>query len=463
MLRVTRRGDVQDVRELSAQEDRAVRRAFGRFPEPDARTAGAAVIRRYQRLGAGCWVLCDCLGAVSRPPALVPVSETHIRRHYDPPWPAHDPDCDFHRDAAEQRAITRSYVRLPAGKALSLLSRLNEDTGARGPRLTTRSYGRQRGALATLLMQLIENAGLNRIAATGQVAPVSDQYKVLRAAARGIKIDEGVRLSSFLCTFLPALPEFMVRLDQTSAAQFTKSGRPHGVLITVVADASVGSLRPLHGDPVPVRGEISIFGEREGHSRNSVDERRARSPYLAICVIGRPAANRPVVMLKAYLHPCLSAGHLMPVDSNLERQTFQLLARLRSWLAQKKGIGLAVTKPLFDISARAGRTGVDTDPDEVREPCIPDFLLEADRVPRGGRSSVVVECMGYADEQYRERKQRTHALMSLATGHSPIVEHDFHFPVDQSQSDRDRRFWLSCRWQITGSNDKNRTHAETEL
>ena len=88
MLQVSRRGSVQDVSELSRQEDRALRQAFGRFGDPEARAAGAAVVHRYQRAGAGCWLLCDCLGRVDWPPALIPVAEAHIRRHYDPPWPA---------------------------------------------------------------------------------------------------------------------------------------------------------------------------------------------------------------------------------------------------------------------------------------------------------------------------------------------------------------------------------------
>jgi len=255
------------------------------------------LIRRYQRVGAGCWILCDCLSAGDRPPVLVPVSEAHIRRHYEHPWPAHDLDCDFHRDAAEQRAITRSYVRLPEGKAVSLLARLGEDDGQRAPRLTSRSYGRRRGALATLLMQLIEKAGLNRLAASGVVAPISDQYKVLRAATAGIELDQGVKLSALFCTFLPALPEFMLRIGQIAPGHFTKSGRPHGILISVVEDAAAGFLRPLRGDPIAVRGEIGIFGEREGHSRQNADERPARSPYLAICVVGRSAPNSPVEVL----------------------------------------------------------------------------------------------------------------------------------------------------------------------
>jgi len=84
VLKMSRRGTVQDVQELSVQEDQALRRAFGRSAEPDARPAGAAVTRRHQRSDAGCWILCDCLGTDDRPPTLVPVSEAHIRRHYEP-------------------------------------------------------------------------------------------------------------------------------------------------------------------------------------------------------------------------------------------------------------------------------------------------------------------------------------------------------------------------------------------
>ncbi|NPD70268.1 hypothetical protein HN018_23135 (plasmid) [Lichenicola cladoniae] len=456
MLKMSRRGTVEVVRELSVPEDQALRRAFGRYAEPEDRAAGAAVIQRYQRVGAGCWFLCDCLGPEVVPPALVPVSEAHIRRHYDPPWPRHDLECEFHRDAAEQRAITRSYVRLPEGKAVSLLAGLGSDDGERAPRLKSRSYGRRRGALATLLMHLIETASLNRVAASGVVAPVSEQYKALRAATAGIELDKGVQLSRCLCTYLPALPEFMDRIAQMPPGRFPKSGRPHGILIVVVEDASVGVLKPLRGDPVAVRGQIAVFGEREGHSRQSVEDRRARSPYLAICVVGRPSPRSPVEVLKAYLHPCMSAGHLMPVDSNLERHTFQVLVQLRTWLFHKKGIGLSIVKPLFDMSARTGLTESESDGDTPHEPCIPDFLLEADRVPKGGRSLLVIETMGYADVQYRDRKQFSHARMGLVTGQSPVVEHDFHYPLNRSQIERDRHFWLDCRWHITGSTERHR-------
>jgi hypothetical protein len=62
------------------------------------------------------------------PPALVAVSEAAIRPHYEEPLPGHGLDCDFHRDAAEQRAITRSYVGLRESKAVLLVC-LGADNG----------------------------------------------------------------------------------------------------------------------------------------------------------------------------------------------------------------------------------------------------------------------------------------------------------------------------------------------
>ena len=61
MLRVCRKEEVDGGKALSAEEDLALRRAFGRFATREARPAGAAVVTRYQRLGVGNWFLCDCV------------------------------------------------------------------------------------------------------------------------------------------------------------------------------------------------------------------------------------------------------------------------------------------------------------------------------------------------------------------------------------------------------------------
>ena len=100
MLKVCRKGEAEGGQALGAQEDRALRLAFRRFATPDARAAGAVVVWRYQHRGFGNWFLCDCRESGCRPPALILVLETYIRRHTDPPWPQHADGCDFQRDPA---------------------------------------------------------------------------------------------------------------------------------------------------------------------------------------------------------------------------------------------------------------------------------------------------------------------------------------------------------------------------
>lgn len=485
MLRLTRRGEVADVRELGADEDLALRRAFGRYGSPEERATGAGVVRRYQHSGAGRWFLCDCLGNVLRPPALIPVTEDHIRRHTEAPWPAHDPACDFYRDQAEQRLICGSYTRPAPRKPIPLVTRYKsaEHTTAA---VTGRSRDHYRGRLATLLMMVLEKAGLTRIGPGQPLPPIADQYRALRVAAREIELEEDVILASFLCTYLPALPELMAKIARTPPERFRRSHRPHGLLVTMVAEAAEGHIRPLRGNPIPVRGEIAIFGERDGHGQGSAGDRRARSPYLAACVVGQAAPDEPVEVLKTYLHPCSSQGHLMPVDSNLERQTLALLLSLQDWLGKCRKVLVTIDKPVFDLgwsSAPAPAQAIGGAPveaaalltrigdahraslttlhelgikhrlegdEEARDPCVPDFVLwaEADHAIQHG--VVIVETMGFADDSYRERKHRTHGLMSRILGGAPVVAHDFWSPAGVAQGQRDRQFWLDARWTVTG-------------
>ena len=441
MLKLCRRGGVEDARDLSAAENQALRRAFGRFATPGQRAAGAAVVRAWQHRGVGSWFLCDCLGDDRRPPALVPVAESHIRRHQDYPWPQHAEDCDFARDPAEQRRLTRSYARPPQASGPRLIRRLADADRITGPTVQGRSYGRGRAALATLLMQLLEAAGIDRIAPDGAVASIAEQFKALRAAARAVEIDAGVPLSDYLCTYAPALPELLRKVAAAPEARFRHT-RPHGVLLCVVAGMAQGSLTLVRGERLAVRGRIAVFAEGDGHGRDTLADRDARSPYLAACLVGCPAPAEPPVILKAYCHPIAGSRHLLPVDSNLERITLAQLLRLQLWLRRKCCVQLTITKPLFDIAQ--------PDPEAPRDPCIPDFVLHASGVGPRGCSVVIAETMGYADLEYRARKARTHRLMAAALGGAPVVTHDFHAPAAASQAARDRLFWSAARWAVTG-------------
>ena len=144
--------------------------------------------------------------------------------------------------------------------------------------VTGRSRDRYRGRLATLLMMLLEKAGLTRIGPGQSVPPIADQYRALRTAAREIELEEDVILASFLCTYLPALPELMAKIARTPPERFRRSHRPHGLLLSIVVEAAEGQIRPLRGDPIPVRGDMVIFGEALGSGQGSAGDRRARSP-----------------------------------------------------------------------------------------------------------------------------------------------------------------------------------------
>jgi hypothetical protein len=102
----------------------------------------------------------------TKPPALIPVAETHIRRHSDARWPAHRVTCDFYRDAEEQLRITSSYRPLPADRPLQLIQGFRDEAEPLTRQISGGSYERERPPLARLLVRLMTDAGLQTIALT---------------------------------------------------------------------------------------------------------------------------------------------------------------------------------------------------------------------------------------------------------------------------------------------------------
>ncbi|WP_158931460.1 hypothetical protein [Acidisphaera sp. S103] len=456
MLQAAPRGDVAHATTLRAEEDRLLRAAFGRFGgQPKAREAAAEIVRHYQQLGAGSWFLCDCRPGAVRPPALVPVAQTHIRRHQDDRWPVHSDACDFQREPAEQRGIVDSYSAAAANRPLRLVRPVGAAPSAMEPGEVWQSRNVRRPGIARLLARLMTDARLQSVGPDWVCPPLVEQVKALWTAARAVEIDAGVHLPEFLCTSPAKLGGVLGRIAAAPASRFPRS-RPHGVLIARMEGTGGGVLRTLAGEAIPVGGRIAVFGERPSTGREPPVERAARSPYLAACVLGRAAPDAPAEVLSAYLHPCVSERHLMLVDSDLERQTFIQIRSVQSWLGKQHLARVSIEKPLFDIWPEDhGRAAADP-----RPPCLPDFVVRA-AGENGAATAAAIETMGFADADYRARKERSHALMSRALGGAPVIEHDFHEPARQSQMDRDRVFWRSVRWQIAKSQPSGRaTHAD---
>ena len=444
MLRVAPKGEVALARSLPPGEDRILRAAFGRFGgQPMDREAAVPVVRHYQQLGSGSWFLCDCRPGAERPPALVPVAETHIRRHQHQRWPVHSDACDFQREPGEQRAIVDSFSAAAAHRAL----RLVRPIGTASPSMVAGEVGQSRNVrrpgIARLLARLMTDAGLQSVGPDWAPPQVVDQVKAIWTAARAVEIDAGVRLPEYLCTSPAKLGAALDKIAAAPASRFPRS-RPHGVLLTRVEGAGAGALRTLGGDAIPVRGRIAVFGERPSAVRDTPAKRAARAPYLAACVLGRAAPDAPPEVLSAYLHPCVSEQHLMLVDSDLERQTFAQLRSVQTWLGKRNLARVSIDKPLFDIWPEDhGKAEV-----APRPPCLPDFITRASGAD-GTAKAAIIETMGFADPDYRERKKRSHALMSLAVGGAPVIMHDFYEPAGRLPPDRDREFWRAVRWQLS--------------
>ncbi len=214
-------------------------------------------------------------------PALIPVTEDHVRRHTETPWPAHDPACDFYRDQAEQRLICGSYTRPTPRKPIPLVTRYKSAEHTKAA-VTGRSRDRHRGRLATLLMMLLEKAGLTRIGPGQPLPSIADQYRALRTAAREIELEEDVILASFFCTYLPALPELMAKIARTPPKRFRRSHRPHGLLVTMAAEAAEGR------DPA---AWVAIRSRCGARSRSSASGMGMVRSLLAIVVPGRPTSR----------------------------------------------------------------------------------------------------------------------------------------------------------------------------
>ncbi len=439
MLQLMRRSRTDDFYPLSDEDDRALRRAFGRYGRHAARPEGARVVREHQGGRGGQWFACDCRGGAMPPPVLVPVDERFVRRHIEPPWPEHAEWCDFYREAEEQRAVSMSFRRPATGDGHLRLVRTFASAEPLERTLKPAGPERTRPRLARLLFDLLERSGLTRVE-PGPVPSIAEQFKALRKTAEAVDLDVDLPLSRFLCAYPPALPEFVERIGRTPKKLFRHARRPHGVLLGVAKGAAQGQVVPAHGDPIEVAGAISIFGEADGHAAGRRETVGERAPYLMACVVGRRHPDEPVQVLRAYLHPCVSPTWLLPVDSNHERGTLRQLLSLRRWLADNRQIPIIIDKPVFDLAVAPAKE--DADP---HEPVIPDFIVRAPRA-----RDVVVETMGYDLPAYRARKARMHGEMSRVCGGAAVIEHDFCRPPERTQDDRDRRFWRECRWAITG-------------
>lgn len=395
-----------------------------------AREVASAHVRRYAGRN---WLACDCKKAEEGTPIIYFRSE-HIVRHRD--FGPHALSCPFYRTSKEQRTIVNSY-RVHCNDPLNLVTSFRKpgkaDTSSDFP-----TPGHPRNSLATLLAELLTDAGIQDDIA-GQVRELSHQRDAIERVARRTRLNNRVCMADFLSFDAAAVEEFKSHI-QHSNANWSSASRAHGILITTVHSIRDRAIHPHIGDPIPVRGKISVWAEIDGERRLSdplIGDQR--QPYIAIALFSRTDPEGDVECQKCYVHPCRSEGDLMMVDSRRERETIDEILEVRRWVG-RDDVALDFRKPLFDEGAEVV--------DVARPVLIPDFIL----LPRGANAmceSVLVETMGYDNTDYRDRKNYIIPLMKKFYG-AELARHDFSGDRDEEQSARDRRFRGFCRRFIAG-------------
>jgi hypothetical protein len=339
--------------------------------------------------GKKAWLMCPCTGKQERPimyPRMHDGARTLVR-NTDRAEHLHAPQkCPFYRLSAERKppASKGSMARYTGAFGLLTESSVKEHDGensALESESTDSGSSTRIPTLCRLLFRLLEDARLNEVSAKG-LSNIFEQYLRLRGtfAHHHFDQDKSIPLASFTFNGLDHLNWFESRLRQGKS--WPKPLLPQGFLIGVASEVESRTLFLSKGGSLEVEGELARFGEEA-----------TSGPFIVMALIGMSQTTGQCAALRAYAHPVFNGSALIPIDSNLERDTLTELMELQVWFRDTKNISFTIEKPLSEIKPING------------QPVSPDFLL------RVKDKLVVVETMGYDRQDYLDSKANTHPIM----------------------------------------------------
>ncbi|HAV1871858.1 TPA: hypothetical protein JG951_003129 [Enterobacter hormaechei subsp. steigerwaltii] len=397
------------IRWLTGDEETAVKNISGRRISTGREEyfLAAEVLREMRQREA--WLQCDCVPGDS--PAM---NSANLMQDTGTLFLAgfnheHAVDCPMYRAFSGDAGATSSGTRKTAGsRRISYRDFLPPDdaeTTIKAPGRPAvpaddRTRRTRRSRIARLLLSLIEDAGLNRLDVLHPLPSrgVMESVSALRTITENTEFIRG-RLLSEIVRFQPGMSEngrelLMQGLERPDT--HWPAGKTRMFFQIFMSDQ-------ITRDDVVFRwsgGEMQFRPER-GVSINGEAQDGARPPYWVILAFRR-GMDGTVICSEGYAHALFRRGCPVPVDSGLERTTLESLSEVAGWLARKSGAPtLSVKKPLFDIE-------VSTDGEKGF--VLPDFIVTA-RMPDGKQHTVVVETMGYTDDDYCERKAEQHKGM----------------------------------------------------
>jgi len=397
------------IRWLDDDEETAVKNVSGRRISDghEQYLLAEKVLREMRQREA--WLQCDCVPGDS--PAmnsanLMQDTGTLFLSGFNH---EHAPDCAMYRPFSGDAGATTSGTRKTAGsRRISYRDFLppgDTDTrikapGRPGAPADDRTRRTCRSRIARLLLSLIEDAGLNRLATLYPLPSrgVMESIGALRTVAENIEFIRGRQLSEIV-RFSPGMSEhgrekLMQELERPDT--HWPAGKTRMFFQIFMSDY-------VTRDEVSFRwpgGEL-LFRPERGVSINGEAQDGARPPYWVILAFRR-GMDGTVICSEGYAHALFRRGCPVPVDSGLERTTIESLSEVAGWLAKKHDAPtLSLEKPLFDLEVTLnGEKGF----------VLPDFIVTATK-PGGKQHTVVVETMGYTDDDYCERKAEQHKGM----------------------------------------------------
>lgn len=399
------------VRWLSDDEEAAVKNFFGKGKADSQYEFALAEQVILEMRQSDVWLQCGCVAGDS--PALnsakmMQESQKLFLAGFNHP---HDSACPMFREFKGDEEATSSGTRKTAGsRRINYRDFLPEEETA----ATLRAPGRpaagsdertrrkRRPRLARLLLTLIEDAALNRLNTLYPLSSrsVRESIDALRTVADSQEFIRGHRLSEIV-RFQPGLSDYgkeklMLSLERPDAGWPT--GRAHMFCQIFMSD-QVNRENVIFSWP---GGELEFTPER-GVSINGESQDGLRPPYWVILAFRR-GTDGSVICSEGYAHALFRRWCPVPVDSGLERKTLERISEVASWLNKKTGtVVLCLEKPLFDTEVELdGEKGF----------VLPDFIVTAE-TQDGKTHTIVIETMGYTDDDYCERKAEQHKGMRI--------------------------------------------------
>jgi hypothetical protein len=396
------------IRGLTDDEEHAVHDFFGRG-RPEKRLIAETVIRTMRQKEA--WLQCSCVPGES--PALnsAKMREDTRKLFLSGFNHEHALTCPMYREfkAEDDEGATRSGTRKsPGSRRVNYRNFLPSDdtdvtiraAGTSAAVSPDRTRRKRRTSLARVLLTLLDDAGFNKIdhlhpkptrplvESLRLLTPVTDEQEFMR----GRPLSEIILFKPWMSQH--ALEANMVKLENPDSRWPAKKAR---VFYQIFVTDEVSRDEAVY----EIRGDKYHFTPEKGVSINGESQDGVRPPYLVIASYRRSSTGE-VICSEAYAHAIYSRTCPVPVDSNLERQTLDSLFEAAEWLFRKDSAPrLSLERPLFDIEVTV---------DEEKGYVLPDFLVNVIE-PNGVKHDVVIETMGYTDEDYCERKSEQHKGM----------------------------------------------------